>query len=192
VARAKAVSSTLNPNAAPFLPASSSVKKAPTLAPQTKVSRIGEVVAILGHDASKKPAPSVEEPSAPVSTARGFNVAAADRLNKQLTLEALLDPDTVVLECSDRASFFYGVMEDARAKAGLVELAREAACMKEAAQKEEEAQKREAAAFSDMLKNAQRRYEVTIREKERAERERAAEKNVLTLIMAKGRRRAYH
>jgi hypothetical protein len=68
----------------------------------------------------------------------------------------------LVLECSDRASFFYGVMENARAEAGLVELAKDAACMKE------EAQRREAAAFLDMLKNAQRRYD-TIGEKEKAE-----------------------
>jgi hypothetical protein len=107
--------------------------------------------------------------AAPVSKAKGFNVVEADRLNKQLTLEALLDPNTVVLECSDRASFFYGVMENARAEAGLVELAKDAACMKEGAQKREEAQRKEAATFLDMLKNAQRRYDTNIDEKERVE-----------------------
>jgi hypothetical protein len=54
-------------------------------------------------------------------------------------LEALLDPNTMVLECSDRASFFYGLMKDAREEAGLTELAAQAACMEEKAREREEA-----------------------------------------------------
>lgn len=53
--------------------------------------------------------------------------------------EALLDPNTVVLECSDRASFFYGLMKNAREEAGLTKLAAQAAGMEEEAREREEA-----------------------------------------------------